>query len=53
MQRDSDMVKRDTGKDTLDLGSPIFRNDFNQNDGHDIIGLMNKNSFLEDQSIKS
>jgi hypothetical protein len=41
-------------KETLDLGCPILRGDTNQNDGgHDIIGLMNKNSFLDDQSIKS
>jgi hypothetical protein len=43
----------ETNKETLDLGCPILRGDANQNDGHDIIGLMNKNSFLDDQSIKS
>jgi hypothetical protein len=45
-----DMIKPEI-KETLDLGSPILRGDANQNDGHDIIGLMSKNSFLEDQSI--
>ena len=46
-------VQPETIKETLDLGSPILRGDANQNDGHDLIGLMNKNSFLDDQSMKS
>ena len=49
-----DNVVPETIKETLDLGSPILRGDANnQNDGHDLIGLMNKNSFLDDQSMKS
>jgi hypothetical protein len=47
------MVKPETVRETLDLGSPILNDEAKQNDGHDLLGLMNKNSFLEEQSIKT
>jgi hypothetical protein len=42
------MVKPETVRETLDLGSPILNDEAKQNDGHDLLGLMNKNSFLEE-----